>query len=452
MIGNRWLTSAVCYLTVAVWTLAIFIGGGTRVGRIADMIVQIVSLPLLLIAVYALLTAEAARKIRVYVLICVALLCLMALQLVPIPPSLWQLVPGRAVLPDLFAAADLSLPWLPLTLAPHATLYAMAALIPSIAVFLGTLILSLDRRYGLLIWPLAASTISVFVGELQFSNALDRAMFSFYQIDVVGYAAGLFANRNHYAALNYAMMPLAAAWIILGRRSETMSKTASMVVGGAVLAVLIVGITIAYSRAGVFLGVVAIVSCIWLFWTSRSEMNVPRWIAPLFIAGAVVIFIVFQLGFLALIQERGVTDDQRQMMWQKTVSLIEASPVTGYGFGTFVPVYMGAEKPTDITGYYINHAHNDWLEIILEGGILAGIVLILFVGWVGVQSVRLWSRRAPRSDRIIMGRAGDVTVVLLLAHSLVEYPLRTTALAATFAACCALMIQPSRRSGRSHES
>ena len=51
----------------------------------------------------------------------------------------------------------------------------------------------------------------------------------------------------------------------------------------------------------------------------------------------------------------------------------------GSGFGTFVPILQAYERPADILVFFINHAHNDWLELTLEGGILA---VLLLAAWL----------------------------------------------------------------------
>ena len=62
-----------------------------------------------------------------------------------------------------------------------------------------------------------------------------------------------------------------------------------------------------------------------------------------------------------------------------------ANMPAGSGFGTFVPVYEMHAPRTMLRSYYVNHAHNDWLELWLTGGLRRWRLLSLFLTWF------LWS-------------------------------------------------------------
>ena len=93
---------------------------------------------------------------------------------------------------------------------------------------------------------------------------------------------------------------------------------------------------------------------------------------------------------------------------------------------------------------YVNHAHNDWLELWLTGGIPAILLALAFLAWLAASTVRLW-----RSDELqgsvldlALARAAPIVIVLLLLHSAVDYPLRIPALSVLFAIACAFLIYP----------
>jgi hypothetical protein len=73
--------------------------------------------------------------------------------------------------------------------------------------------------------------------------------------------------------------------------------------------------------------------------------------------------------------------------------------------------------------------------VALELG-LAGVVLILlFLAWWALAVRRVW--RAAETDPF--GRATAIASAAVLAHSFVDFPLRTAAIAASFAMCLALL-------------
>jgi hypothetical protein len=116
-----------------------------------------------------------------------------------------------------------------------------------------------------------------------------------------------------------------------------------------------------------------------------------------------------------------------------------------------VPVYQLFEGPSDtIPNTYANHAHNDVLEVWLETGVLGPLLLCLFIVWFAVTALKVWRRPSANVTPFdcTLARAMTVIIVLLLAHSFVDYPMRTEAIMAVFAACCGLLIAPVREAGR----
>ena len=117
---------------------------------------------------------------------------------------------------------------------------------------------------------------------------------------------------------------------------------------------------------------------------------------------------------------------------------------TGSGFGTFAAIYRLFEPPALLRPFHANHAHNEPLELVLEGGLPALLLILAVLGWLAARTVALW--RAPPQDGgaldLALARAATVAVWLLLAHSLVDYPLRTTAPMGLFALACGLAAAP----------
>jgi O-antigen ligase len=112
------------------------------------------------------------------------------------------------------------------------------------------------------------------------------------------------------------------------------------------------------------------------------------------------------------------------------------------------------ESPDVLVPVYANHAHDDWLEIWLEGGWLALAIAGAFVVWLVRAINRRWRTDWPNEtilDRSI-SRAGAIIVPLLMLHSVVDYPLRTTALMCVAAFACALLVQPAGRRRDSNEA
>jgi hypothetical protein len=114
----------------------------------------------------------------------------------------------------------------------------------------------------------------------------------------------------------------------------------------------------------------------------------------------------------------------------------------GSGFGTFAPIYEKFEPRTSLGNRYVNHAHNDWLELWLTGGAPAIMLAVGFLAWLAASAFRLWSRDQPEAPvlDLVLAQAAPIVIVLLLLHSALDYPLRTAALSVLFATACAYLI------------
>jgi O-antigen ligase len=105
------------------------------------------------------------------------------------------------------------------------------------------------------------------------------------------------------------------------------------------------------------------------------------------------------------------------------------------------------EGPRQVYSAFVNHAHNDYAEVFLEGGLFAVALFVAFLLWFAVAALRAWLPAGSRSLSALdrgLPKAAAIAILLLLLHSGVDYPLRTTALASLFAFLCALLIAPSR--------
>lgn len=100
------------------------------------------------------------------------------------------------------------------------------------------------------------------------------------------------------------------------------------------------------------------------------------------------------------------------------------------------PLYAGAGAATTV---YINHAHNDYLEFLMETGIIGLVLMLLFLLWWVRQAQFAWREAGQRAR---FARAATVASALIMAHSVVDYPGRTAALGVLFAMCCAIMARP----------
>ena len=162
---------------------------------------------------------------------------------------------------------------------------------------------------------------------------------------------------------------------------------------------------------------------------------------------------VIGVGVLALALGLGarfegdVGDDARIKYLPLVLDLARDNLPFGVGFGGFNPAFRHIEPDSILSPQFFNHAHSDLLEIIVEGGLPAFLLLIVAIIWIVRRSLA-----AYRAD-FSYGLAAGVGLSLALLASLVDYPFR----APLFAMVCALLaavlsISPALRSVRGNRN
>jgi O-antigen ligase len=142
-------------------------------------------------------------------------------------------------------------------------------------------------------------------------------------------------------------------------------------------------------------------------------------------------------------------DDLRGTYLPLYFSMAKAYFPFGAGFGSFDSVFRAFEPTQTLSTFYMNQAHNDLIQIIIEGGVLAALAALAFSLWFAARAWSLWWHKI-RSPADLLGRTGSVIVLLLLLSSAVDYPLRTPALAVLMAISCCWMLprrEPMARKG-----
>ena len=448
------MLKATLLLSGAALAASLVFGGGTRHGTLSDVVPELLALPLLVVAGPGGLRALGREPL----LACLfaAVIALFVLQLIPLPPFIWSVLPGRDTVAQFYTVAGMPLPWQPLSLSPGETWRAGLALLPALALLLATLTLSLAERQVLLGVAVAIGLISVPLGILQILGGGESELY-FFQYTNVGSAVGFFANANHYAAFFYMLIPLSAALLSeLPARRKTVPPLA--ILAGVVFAFLL-GLALSRSRSALLLGVLSLFATFALILRDplrRALTRRMRWVVGI-VSLAAVLPIVAAMGLLAIIgrfEVQQLTTEARWTMagvtWR---ALLSYFPI-GSGLGTFERVYQLHEPPQAVRWEVVNHAHNDWLELTLETGLLGPVLVIAFFVWCG----RAWVRSLASADSFdrSVGVAAGIAIALISLHSLWEYPLRTIALSTLFGLCCALLIESpepmtSRVRGRSQK-
>lgn len=421
---------------LALWLALIFLLGGSARPDVQSLLVL---RPLsVLILAYALagMTGEQARAHRYLLGAGLAWLVLHLLQLVPLPPQLWQALPGRGVIMEIDRVAGIGDAWRPLSMSPHGTRNSAWALLAPLSVLVLGIRLDAAQRTHLLPLLIAIGLFSMVLAVLQLLGDPQGGLY-FYEITNRGSAVGLFANRNHQGILLAALPPMLIVWAALRSRSHPGSARLSWTAAAVATALAIPIVFVTGSRAGLLGLLFGLVAAPAMLWAASGPFR-PRGRALLVLAlaalgmAAATVLLGRGLALERLIVSAEI-DDLRFRALPTVLSMISLYGFWGTGFGSFTEVYELHEPAALLAPVYLNHAHNDWLELALTSGV-PGIIIALAVTVI-IFGKSLCSLRPAAGDededagnRLLVS-LGLVIVLMLGFASLSDYPLRTPSLA-----------------------
>lgn len=439
--------------------MAILFGGSTRPGFLSDAVLQALSVPLVILAARSLPALLTQKSTRGVVGLALFALAMCFLQVLSLPPEIWTRLPGRAVVQQSFEAATPQLPWMPVSINLAATWLSLLALIAPVGIFLSTLRLSASEQQALTLVLLAVGALNVLLGLLQVAQG-PGSQLHFFDVTFGHEAVGFFANRNHFAAFNNCLIIFCVAWMLRvfelqdGARPihhQPCSKASTKNFSAGVLLLLLVAFiaaqAMARSRTGLVLTIVALFGSWALVALLPNRNSVGRIVKIALVVAGVALTLILQFGLYRILL-RFSSDplaDARIFIFKNTWQVAKGLLPVGAGIGSFVRGYATAEPVNDIlsANVYINHAHNDILEYLLENGLVGLSLLAIFSIWFAVRCTQLWLQarsNAEYSSDIFAG-ASAMVILLLIGHSLTDYPLRTTALLSVFAFACGILVR-----------
>ncbi|MEA1071018.1 O-antigen ligase family protein [Sphingomonas sp. LY160] len=428
--------------------LCLLLGGSVQ-GIWAAMVLQVLGVFILVWAAFGSQRGRPHRGEKALRWIVVAAIGLVFLQLVPLPASLWESLPGRSLLADGFRTLGFSAEAMPISLSPYDTLMTLPTFIPPIAMLVSVLRLSEPNAVRLAATLVGTTLLAVMLGVLQSSTTDPNSSVYLYPISNFGTAVGFFANSNHMATLLLVAIPMIMALgaTVLESSKDSRKKTAAIALTAAGVGVVLVGLALNRSLAGYGLAVPVALASAATILAVESRM-LRRAAAGLAVAAllGVAVLIASPLGNKLMAGDDSVSISSRGEILETTKAAIDEFGLIGTGLGTYSKVYPLFEQPSKVDRTFINHAHNDYAEILLELGFAGVLLTFIFMLW--------WLARVrdvvttPSADHFAM--ASTIATATILIHSAVDYPLRTAAIASVFAMCLGLMMA-SRRIARGED-
>lgn len=395
------------------------------------------------------------------------LLGFVLMQLIPLPPALLALLSPATgerysegvwlIKPDL---------WLPLSVHPKATLVAFLRLSAGAAFFFA--MVQLLSRFRTL--KLATSILITFgglfalLGLLQFIFPSDHVLWFFIEWpERTAHHFATYVNGNHYAGLIGMLLPLALAVTVyrLPRRLysgwregvvEFFSNPDTAAFAGFLAATVVMGASVFFSlsRGGVLASLAALFS----FFLMLALLGIER--RRILLPGFVLLLILGAVGwvgwepvferFESVRTESGELNTQRLDYWQDSLESIKAYPLFGTGAGTFADAYPRFQTVT--TRKLVDHAHNDYVEWLFEGGLVGAVLAVWLLLDVVIRSFRASRRRGHLfSFYLWLGAMSGLVSILL--HSITDFNLQIPANGLMLSALLALLVAAAHTRSRS---
>ena len=250
-----------------------------------------------------------------------------------------------------------------------------------------------------------------------------------------GWIYGPYVNHNHYAGLMEMLVPIPLV-LALTRLASTRARAAA-----AAAAALMVGtIFLSGSRGGMLAIVAELVILAVLLVKEKRNLRT---------AALVGVFLMTVVGFILWIggdavvkrwasvgeSHSEISSDVRLNIDRDAFRMFRKKPVLGWGLGTFPVVYP--QFRTFYTNSFVNEAHNDYLQLLAETGLLGFGTMLWFL-------LTLYSRAIKKIGNWVGDLSGATALACvlglsgILVHSALDFNLQIPANAALFYVLCTI--------------
>ncbi len=419
------------YLLAAILLFAPLIKGGNR-----PLPLLALELAAVLLLAYPLVRPVFRQRLSTSLLLGLALLMLLpVLQLLPMPFSMWQTLPGREVYAGALSAFGTTTNTHPLSLLPMATEVAWLALLPPLAVFLVAVSLPETALRKCVYLFIAMATAQAIYALVQFGGGATTT-FRTSQGDI-GTGVGTYVNRNHLAGMLAMALPLSLGLLAsrvghagenLRYRSKSLLRRIAVslnparlnqtLIFSAISIVILLGAIFSRSRTGIMLAMLGIFLTAILYGFRIGGRRSTNLVTVFSVIGLALAVEVGLAPVLERFSAEAALEDARWSIFGSSITALGQFFPFGSGLGTFPDIYRRFQ-PAEIS-LFVNHAHNDYIEYLFEGGLMAAVVILLFL----FAYVRAWPRllRLQHWGTLSFMQAGAGIGLLLMAlHGLTDY-------------------------------
>ena len=255
-----------------------------------------------------------------------------------------------------------------------------------------------------------------------------------------GWIYGPYVNHNHYAGLMELLVPIPMV-IAVSHLADEKTRIAA----GVSAAVMVGTIFLSGSRGGMLAIFVELATLGVLLSRQKKQVRIALGAASFII---VLVSLLAWLGGKELTtrvtsistETKGeISGGMRLSIDRDALKMFAHRPVLGWGLGTFPVVYP--QFRSFYTNFFVNEAHNDYLQLLAEMGILGSSTMVWFL-FIVFRQVRRKTHKWTSDVSGAVSIACALGVLGILVHSLVDFNLQIPANAALFYAFCAIASAP----------
>ncbi|MDM8556740.1 O-antigen ligase family protein [Desulfococcaceae bacterium HSG7] len=287
---------------------------------------------------------------------------------------------------------------------------------------------------------LAVLAMAQYLIPIQMDSKLHHKIFWLRGLTHSSIPFGPYVNHNHYAGLMEMLFPIILSLFLFYKPVFAHGPTLRAKLADAVIQIrtnkhLLLGMASVLTALSIFLsmsrsGMISFgVALIVLF----ALINIKKPGKFLFSSGLILciclllILFVSWFGWDAIVTKfalisgpQGDLSSMRLIFWKDCLDIIKEFPLTGTGMGTLVSIYPSYR--TFPGNALLTHAHNDYIELLTDGGIVAATLFIWFMGAVFYQSWRIIGKR-HESYSIYLFIGSFSGMIAMLAHSVTDFNL-----------------------------
>ncbi|MBU0673339.1 MAG: O-antigen ligase family protein [Proteobacteria bacterium] len=393
-------------------------------------------------------------------------------QILPLPPGLMKILSPRLFVfhQSANAASEGALPWLPLSAIPAKTLGEFFRFTTYAAAFFLTIQFGANRKRLETIITTMVITGAVIALESMAQTMTANGQIYWFRPSPSSNTMGPFIYHNHYAGYMEMVFPLALG--LFFHSSPPKSRAGSPrerfldffakpqlnrhALYGIAATLMVTSVFVSLSRGGIICLCLSLLVMVILL--QQKGLISSRWLLAILIPSVTVIFIgwfgwdkIVERFLLMYDEDLGISNG-RFTIWSDTLPMIKEFWLTGSGAGSYEHVYP-AYQTKHLFKMMVNHAHQDYLELLATTGIIGFSLLLFFLSRLFLVSTGLVKkRRSPFAAISWTAALTGITAILL--HGFLDFNFYNASNGLYFFTLCGLLQagaiakRPSRKKGK----